>query len=263
MSLHALLEPVRPDAGSVTLPGAEQWMQGRTLYGGASALIAYTAAMRAFPQLPPLRAAQVDFVAPVGATLEARASMVREGRNVAHVRTELLCDGGVALAAMWLFGAARPANGCHLAPRLASLDNPEELEDLPHAPEAPGFIRHNFTLRRPSSGLVKDGQEGPRLSRWLRLHQHGVLDPVSEAILVGDTLPPSAIRQMERPGPISSINWSFNVLDTEPAHPPGGWWLARNHSEQVDLGYSSERLGLWRGDGTPVLSGMQAVAVFG
>ena len=81
MSLNAFLEPVRPDAGRVTLPGAAQWMQGRTLYGGASALLAYTAATRAFPQLPPLRAAQVGFVAPVGETVEARVTMLREGRN--------------------------------------------------------------------------------------------------------------------------------------------------------------------------------------
>lgn len=263
MSLNAFLEPVRPGTGPVTLPGAAQWMQGRTLYGGASALLAYTAATRAFPQLPPLRAAQVGFVAPVGETVEARVTMLREGRNVIHLRSELLCERQVALTALWLFGAARPANGRHPATRLTTPGDPEALDDLPHAAEAPGFIRHNFTLRRAVRADGAEGAAGPRLRRWLRLHEHGILDPVSEAILVGDTLPPSAIRQMERPGPISSVNWSFNVLDTQPAHPPGGWWLAENSSEQADLGYSTERLGLWRADGTPVLSGMQAVAVFG
>ena len=69
MSIAALLAPIAASSGgTVTLP-AEGWMQGRTLYGGAGALVAYTAATRAFPDLPPLRSAQVGFVGPVGAEI--------------------------------------------------------------------------------------------------------------------------------------------------------------------------------------------------
>ena len=88
------------------------------------------------------------------------------------------------------------------------------------------------------------------------------LDPISDLVLLGDTLPPGAMRTMQRLGPISSINWSFNVLDPEP-RTQDGWWLGENASEWADHGYSSERLRLFSADGRQVLSGMQSVAVFG
>ena len=89
MSITAMLEPIAGNGEPVTLP-AQEWLQGRTLYGGASALIAYTAAIRAFPDLPPLRSAQVAFVAPVGADVTPRAEIIRQGRNVTQVRMDLL-----------------------------------------------------------------------------------------------------------------------------------------------------------------------------
>ena len=70
MSTANLLDPITADAGETRFSGLDHWMQGRTLYGGASALIAYTAVTRAFPDLPPLRGAQIAFVAPTGPEME-------------------------------------------------------------------------------------------------------------------------------------------------------------------------------------------------
>ena len=72
MSIANLLDPITAAGGETRFSGLDHWMQGRTLYGGASALIAYTAVARAFPDLPPLRGAQVAFVAPTGPEVELR-----------------------------------------------------------------------------------------------------------------------------------------------------------------------------------------------
>ena len=100
MSIAALLAPIAASSGGNVTLAAEGWMQGRTLYGGAGALVAYTAATRAFPDLPPLRSAQIGFVGPVGAEIATRVEMVRQGRNVAIVRSELLVEGSVGLTAL-------------------------------------------------------------------------------------------------------------------------------------------------------------------
>lgn len=257
MSVAELLAPIDGRTGPVHLPAAQQWMQGRTLYGGASALLAYTAAIRAFPDLPPLRAGQVAFVAPVGDTVEFRTELVRAGRNVAQVRSELWCDGAVALSTFWLFGTARDANAVHPA---ATLDPWPNLPDetLP-SDKAPSFLAHNFELRRAQDAR---GPGAPVVRRWLRLKEPTGLDPLSDLVLMGDTLPPGAMRAMQRLGPISSINWSFNILDPEP-RTQDGWWLGETASEWADHGYSSERLRLFSADGRLVMSGMQSVAVFG
>lgn len=259
MSIANLIDPVPAKGGEMHLGDAQDWMQGRTLYGGASALIAYTAAIRAFPDLPPLRAAQIGFVGPVGDTIEVRREIVRQGRNVTQARSELWCDGGCALTAFWLFGTGREANAVHPATPIADWPGPPEEADTAMGEKGPAFIGKNFEIRRAQD---QRGPGAPVVRRWARLTEHGLLDPISEMVLMGDVLPPGAMRAMQRQGPISSINWSFNLLDTQPAT-RDGWWLSENASQHADHGYSSERLRLWNADGAQMLDGMQAVAIFG
>ncbi|MGB3739782.1 MAG: thioesterase family protein [Pontixanthobacter sp.] len=259
MSVHHLIAPIAGGQETVTLSKAQQWMQGRTLYGGASALIAYMHAVRTFGDLPPFRAGQIGFVAPVGDTFELRSEIVRQGRNVTQLRSEILCDGKVALTAFWLFGAARDANAMHSAsPPVPDPGNPDDMTpaDTRHAP---AFLSNNYDVRYSS---IREEAGTPIIRRWVKLKELADIDPVAELILLGDTLPPSAARIMQRVGPLSSINWSFNLLDPAPVT-RDGWWLAETASDHADDGYSSERLRLWNADGRQMLAGMQAVAIFG
>lgn len=259
MTIASLLEPVTGQSGPARLAHAGDWMQGRTLYGGASALVGYTMATRAFSDLPPLRAAQIGFVAPVGEEIELSAEIVRQGRNVTQVRSEIRSEGKVALTAFWLFAAERDANASRPA---------EPPENWPGAPDdgaqamkgqGPAFIQNNFDVRY---GQAKGEDHGATIRRWARLTEDHDLDPVSKLVLMGDVMPPGAMRIMQRVGPISSINWSFNVLDPN-TRSEGGWYLAENASQHADAGYSSERLRMWDSNGRQVLDGLQCVAVFG
>jgi acyl-CoA thioesterase len=259
MTIASLIEPVTGTPGPVRLTHAQDWMQGRTLYGGASALVAYIMATRAFPGLPPLRAAQVAFVAPVGEEISLSAEMIRQGRNVTKVRSEIRVDDKVALSAFWLFAEGREANALHpAAPPEDWVGPPEDHEVVTHQ-FAPSFVAKNFELRR---GHSKGADRGATVRRWARLTEAHDLDPVAKLVLMGDVMPPGAMRAMQRQGPISSINWSFNVLDTE-TRSRDGWYLAENASQHADAGYSSERLRMWDADGKQVLDGIQCVAVFG
>ena len=263
MTIASLLDPVTGEPGPARLDHATRWMQGRTLYGGASALIAFTMAQRAFPGLPPLRAGQVGFVAPIGEEIELSAQMIRQGRNVTQVRSEIRCDGNIALTAFWLFAAERDSTA------IRASDPPADWPGAPGENEiaiankgedrGPEFIRNNFEIR---FGQAKDADHGATIRRWARLTQDHELDPVSKLILMGDVMPPGAIRIMKRPGPISSINWSFNVLDPNTSS-EDGWYLAENASQHAAGGYSSERLRMWDSRGQQVLDGLQSVAVFG
>lgn len=259
MSVANLLDPITPDGGPTRFENLDSWLQGRTLYGGASALIAYTAAVRAFSDLPPLRAAQVAFVAPTGPEVELRREIVRQGRNVAQVRSEIWCEGQCTLTAFWLFGTEREANAVHPAAAIAEWPGPPEDAETAMTDKGPAFIQNNFEIRRAQD---MRGPGDPVVRRWARLTDRSALDPISELILLGDVLPPGAMRAMQRQGPISSINWSFNLLEPEPTT-RDGWWLSENASQHAAHGYSSERLRLWNAEGKQVLDGMQCVAVFG
>jgi acyl-CoA thioesterase len=259
MTIASLLEPVTGLPGPSRLAHASDWMQGRTLYGGASALVAYTMAARAFPGLPPLRAGQVAFVAPVGEDIALSAAIIRQGRNVTQVRSEIHSEGRLALTAFWLFGEGREPNAMRPADPPEDWPGPPEANAVVAGGPMPSFIQNNFELRH---GQTKGEDRGAVVRRWARLTEDHALDPVAKLVLMGDVMPPGAMRVMQRLGPISSINWSFNVLDPE-TRSPGGWYLAENASQHADAGYSSERLRLWDADGRQVLDGLQCVAVFG
>ena len=259
MTIASLLEPVTGKPGPARLAHASEWMQGRTLYGGASALVAYTAAIRAFPDLPPLRSGQIAFVAPVGAEVTPRAELIRQGRNVTQVRVELLVEGRIALTSLWLFGTEREPNAVHQAEPVAPHPTPVDKAEVMMEGKGPAFIQNNFEVR---FGQAKDDDHGATVRRWARLTEDHELGPVSKLVLMGDVMPPGAMRIMKRMGPISSINWSFNVLDPE-TRSEGGWYLAENASQHADHGYSSERLRMWDSEGRQVLDGLQCVAVFG
>jgi acyl-CoA thioesterase len=259
MTIASLLAPITGQPGPAHLTHAADWLQGRTLYGGASALVAYTMATRAFTGLPPLRAGQIAFVAPVGEAIELRAEILRRGRNVTQVRSEILSEGQVALTAVWLFAEGREANAVVPAAPVDTWPGAPEDQDVITHEFAPSFVARNFELRRAPSA---SGSRAGTIRRWARLTEAHDLDPVATLVLMGDVMPPGAMKAMQRKGPISSVNWSFNVLDTQ-SRSRGGWYLAENASQHADAGYSSERLRLWDADGRQVLDGQQCVAVFG
>lgn len=259
MGFTKLIEAIPADGRQVELPDAGDWMQGRTLYGGASALLAYAAARKAMPGLPPLRAAQIGFVAPVGERAAFRVAMVRQGRNVTQVRSEIDCDGKLALTALLLFGDTREANALHPAPRAEPWPGPPEEAEVAVRPSGGKLFTDNFEIRRAQEDR---GPGEPVVRRWVRLKDRTGLAPEMETILLGDALPPAAMRVMQRQGPLSSINWSFNLLDPAPQS-RDGWYLAETASDHADHGYSSERLRLWNADGEQVMAGMQAAAIFG
>jgi acyl-CoA thioesterase len=259
MTIARLLEPLTGQPGPARLAEAADWLQGRTLYGGASALVAYTMAVRAFPDLPPLRSAQIAFVAPVGEDIALDAEMVRQGRNVTQVRSEIRSEGRLALSAVWVFAEAREANAVHSSAMPADWPAPpEDCEPVSHA-FAPQFAVRNFAMHR---GQAKGAGDAATIRRWVRLKEPHDLDPVSTLVLMGDALPPGAIRAMQRPGPLSSVNWTFNVLDPE-SRSREGWYLVETACQHAAAGYSSERLRMWDAEGRQVLDGMQCMAVFG
>lgn len=259
MSVAALLEPITGMSGPVNLTAASSWQQGRTLYGGASALIAYTQALRAFPDLPPLRAAQIGFVAPIGKEVELSAQIMRQGRNVTQVRSEIHCDGELALTSFMLFGTEREPNAVYPARRPEPWPGDPEQHPKMDLSRGPSFLSDNYEMRKAQD---VSGPGDPIVRRWFRLKEQDVLDPIGMILLLGDTLPPGAIRTLQRRGPISSINWALNLLDPQPTT-RDGWWLGETRSDGADHGYSSERLAMWNRDGEQVASGLQSVAIFG
>jgi hypothetical protein len=93
------------DGYSITLP--DDWLQGRTAYGGLSAAVCLEAARRAFPGLPELRSAQFAFIGPATGVLRLAPRVLRQGKSTVFASVDLEGDNGLAARATLCFGAQR------------------------------------------------------------------------------------------------------------------------------------------------------------
>ena len=244
---------MREDGGRFLVDLPSSWMQGRTAYGGASAAIALVGALAAEPDLPPLRSAQISFVGPVSGEVEIRPSLLRRGRSAVFVSSQLLSNGGLGLAATFLFASDRVSHVEHLPGSHSEL--PERGAPI-HVPAEVAFAQ-NFELTRaggPTGGAL--------IRRWAKLKERSRLPGEVELLLIADVLPAAAMKLFDRPPRISTMTWQLNLLTPSPSS-PGGWWLVSAEASVAQAGFSSQSMQVWNSDGRPVATALQTVALFG
>jgi acyl-CoA thioesterase len=258
MSLPDTLSTIRRIDGGFATSIPEDWMQGRTTYGGFSSALALEAARGIAPDLPPLRSAQIAFVGPLAGEVEVRARILRRGRNASWVSAEISGAGGVGLTATFVFmGPVESTLHLHQVPPPAGLIPVEQAIAFPEG-RGPGFSVHfdrAFALPRPEEKL-------PELDWWVRLKHREGLDPMVELMLLGDALPPGVMPLIDRTTAISSMTWQVNLLTPLP-QTRDGWFLLRSAGNYAEKGCSSQDMGVWNANGEAVAVGMQAIALFG
>lgn len=261
MSLPDLLAGAEPLENGFRLAIPEDWHQGRTAYGGFSAALALAAARGVAGEgLPPLRSAAVSFVGPLSGPVEARARVLRQGRNATWVSAEVLREGEVGLAATFVF-MGPVASALHLNRR----PMPEGVIPVEQAKErviarAPAFLSAHFDVR---FALPPSEAREPELCLWVRPRGWEGMDGALALLLSADALPPGVFPLlMPDVPPVSSMTWQANLLTPAPAT-RDGWWLLRSRGDYAENGCSSQIMEAWNADGEPVMAGMQSIALFG
>lgn len=258
-SFDSIMGAIQRDGDGWRAHGPENWMQGRTLYGGVSAAIALRACELAVPDLPPLRSAQIAFVGPVPQDLRVQTTVLRRGRSVTYMGADILDDGKVVLRALFAFGAARQSQYHAEAPTAPDCPAPADCPDFLGGHRA-SFMKnidqHLAGELRPLAGAARGD-----LMLWVR-HNQPVRPGMAALVALGDALPPAAYTRFTAPLVLSSATWSFELL--EPERVTGvGWHLLRSVDDNVESGYSMQAMHMWGEDGRAILKGRQAVAIFG
>jgi hypothetical protein len=246
-----------PDGFAVT-PG-EDWRQGRTLYGGASAALALAACARAAPGLAPLRSAQIAFVGPAAGALLARPEVLRQGRSAVFMGCDLIGESGLATRAIFCFGAVRESAFDRRAPAAPAASPPEGCPDLFGGGPGPAFAQH-FDLRLAAGDRPLQGGE-PRYLLWGRHRDENARADAASLLALADAPPPAAMAAFTAPAMISSMTWMLDILDPDALTRPG-WRLLQAQAETLREGYSAQAMAAWGEDGAPLLLARQTVAVF-
>lgn len=254
-SLSDILAALIPSDGGWRTAVPDNWLQGRTAYGGFSAALALHAAKATVTDLPPLRSALVAFVGPLSGEVTVTARLLRRGRNAAFVQAEVLGEAGLGLLATYVFMRSIESSVEHrvaTAPALA----PPGPDDVTSRGLPQVAFTQNFEMLD-----CRDDAVGPtEWLRWARLAERKGLDPEVELVAIADCLPPAALKIVGGHAPVSSMTWQLNVLDLP--RTDDGWFLLRADTDHAHGGTSSQSMAIWSADGSPVAQQMQSVAVF-
>ncbi|MEQ9314456.1 MAG: thioesterase family protein [Henriciella sp.] len=248
----------RGTAGRIETTITEDWMQGRTTYGGLTAALCLESALELVPDMP-VRAAQVAFIGPVGGDVVISPTILRRGKSSAFVNTDLVSEDGVMARCIFTFGAKRES---HLDQKS------RECPDVPPPDQCPSFFgdrrpnfAHNFNIRLAGGHPPMSGSPEGKMTLWLRHKDEAALWNPTTLLSLGDAPPPAAMTMMSQPGPISSMTWMAEFL-TDEISTTEGWFLVHHEAQATKDGYSSQSMRMWNRSGDPIMIGRQTIAVF-
>lgn len=247
------------DGYSITLP--EDWLQGRTAYGGLSAAVCLEAAHRAFPGLPALRSAQFAFIGPATGALRIAPRVLRQGKSTVFASVDLEGDSGLAVRSTLCFGAERESADAYDKYSMPAAAAPADCPSFYTWPDRPNFMEH-FEGRLAGGGAPMSSQAVPEMLVWLRHRDASAGDELVPLVALADALPPAAFVSLSESAPISTMTWAIDMLEPVPRSETD-WWLVQGTAETIRHGYSTQITVIWSPDGRPVLSARQNVAIFG
>lgn len=261
-SLAAAVATLVREGDAFLFDAPEAWSQGRTLYGGMTAAIAFEAVTRSHSELAPLRSAQLTFIGPATGRLRFTSTMLRRGRSSALIAADCFNDDGPAARAVFVFGAARESKVQHdLAPK----------PDVASAEACPPFRKEGGTMRpgfwnnfetrlAAGSRLLEPDAARAEFLVWTRFLDTGGADSTTAMLALADCLPPAAMVHFPQPAPISTMTWTIDVAHVPPS--VDGWHLLSSTSEHAAAGYSLQNMAMWSASGDLIALGRQAVAIF-
>ena len=256
-----LVTSLASDGDGLIVNPSDDWRQGRTLFGGLSAALCLAACERLVPGLPPLRAAQIAFVAPSAGEVRLEPRLLRQGKSVTFVACDLVAQGVVAVRALFAFGESRASAYRAAAPDAPPAPAPDMCGPLFPSGQGPTFgshIEQRFVCgHRPLAGA-----DTGDLTIWVRHRDPAPVSAMVALIALGDALPPATMSRFAEPAAISTMTWGLDLIAPETPR-AGGWYLLRTSDDAVGNGYAGQVMAMWDETGAPVMLARQSIAVFG
>lgn len=259
-SFGRMLQSLTPDLGGLTIDLPDDWLQGRTAYGGLTGALCVEAAGRLHPDLPPLRSVHFALAGPASGRLLVSASTVRRGKSAVVIEASVSGDAGPAARALLTYGAARESSISRAGDPPPEVPAPEVCTAFFHADRRPGFSRHFDVRLAAGSRPLTQGAE-PRTCVWIRHGDGETPGGLAALVALADAVPSPALVLFPEFAPFSTMTWSLDLATAEPAS-ASGWWLLDSVIEAAGDGYASQDMRLWNGEGELVARARQMVSVF-
>jgi acyl-coenzyme A thioesterase PaaI-like protein len=254
------MRSVQEEPGVCTVAVSDDWLQGRSVFGGLQVALALRAMRTRVPEMP-LRTLQVLFASPVpGGTMRAEARVLRAGKNTTHVEARIVNGDETLALVVGVFGNARESV-VSLAPRQPAVDDQTAIPFRFVPGVTPAFTRH-FDSRWLRGSLPFTSSPIREIVVEIGMRDTGTATE-GHVLAIADLIPPIALSYFSRPAPGSSMTWMLEFMtDRFNQLPLEGW---RVDAEMVFAGggYTSQSAMVWGPGGVPVALSRQSMVVFG
>ncbi|OOG39414.1 thioesterase family protein [Rhodanobacter sp. C05] len=239
----------------------DDWLQGRSAFGGLQAALALRAMRELVPPDMPLRSLQTTFIAPVAAgSVTIRAQCLRKGRSVIQIEASL-CDGEQTLCRLLgVFGSARPSV-LDFQPEQPPFRGATSKELRYVEGQMPAFTQH-FRARWLRGDLPFSGGHQRDSALQLSLRDDGQPDE-THVLAFADFIPPIALSMFDAPTPGSSLTWMIELLRDRYDDLGMDDWRVDAELIAARDGYTNQSVMLWGPHGEPVALSRQSMVVFG
>ncbi|MEY4564317.1 MAG: hypothetical protein RLZZ618_3594 [Pseudomonadota bacterium] len=265
--LSALLDARTPGEGLVEFVVPEDWMQGRTTFGGLISVMAVRAmrdvAGRDWPESVKLRALQTSFVGPVDkGPVQVTVQVLREGKNVRQIQAQVRQNGSVAAVMLGVFGSERETTLSVLSPARPQSRSPEEGRRVPFvAGLAPNFTQH-IDMSMVEGDMPYSGSDAWHSRIHLRLKHDTLADTELLTVLLADVPPSPIVSRFKKPAPASSVSWALELRPLASQPDPRGFWRVDTEALASAGGYVNQVSRLWTPTGELASLGYQVVAAY-
>jgi acyl-CoA thioesterase len=243
----------------------EDWLQGRTVFGGLIAALANEAMRGVVGPERPLRALQIVYVGPNSAgEIAFSPAILRAGKAVTLANCIVRSGGEVTATINAMYGGGRES-ALNVFPNACTLNvAAENLIDVPRRPGfGPSFTQH-YQQRWARGAPPFSGADHSDMSVNLRYLDEPVATLTeAHALALMDAIPTPALALLRQPGPASTLSWTLEFVDHRFDFPVDAWWRLDAVVDAAAEGYVVHSGHVVNPEGKVTAISRQVVVVYG
>ncbi|MDO6427907.1 thioesterase family protein [Thalassotalea sp. 1_MG-2023] len=265
MLLEQLFKPFDKKQTQYEITVPKNWSQGRTIYGGLSAALAYQAAENLIDDERLVRSFHCNFIGPLipEQPIHISAEILRSGKNVTQIVAKVSQNGQVGVMSQVCFGIDRDSEILQVATDRHDMPAPKKPKYIPLIPKVvPKFVQHfNYSFNKGDLSVTKS--QKPILHGWTRFNTAPAQMNMAHLIAIMDALPPTMLQMVRLPVPASTMSWNIEFINPELIFQGNQWVASQTEAYHIRNGYGHEQAKFWHENGQLLAISKQVVAVFG
>jgi acyl-CoA thioesterase len=243
------------------------WGQGRTLFGGLSAALAYEKISQNVSSDRPLRSIAINFSgqALADTPFSMTEQVLSNGKSISQINGQLLQNDRVVTQVCACFGIERDSE-IEIAPKKRDLPVIGSNQRLNYIKGiTPEFVRH-FEFEYCKGQFPFTNSPLNELAGWIRFNEPGQTFSESHLIAIIDAWPPTVLQKLKKPAPCATISWNLEIVQPlsllDQPLKADDWLYYDAEIKQAHHGYVHTEAKVYTSNGTLLALSRQLIAVY-